>query len=147
MKRLTLLLALTFTLAFPLAAETKLADLSWISGTWTATIDGTTMEEHWTTPAGGLLLGVHRDITPKRTSFEFLRIAETKDGIAYIAQPGGRPATTFLLAEASENRVVFANPAHDFPKRIIYWLHEGQLCARVEGDGGAGEQWCWSRQK
>jgi len=143
MRRLTLFLSLA--LALPLCAATKLADLEWMSGHWAATIDDVEMEELWTPPSGGVLLGLHRDVSKKRTSFEFLRITETNDGIVYLAQPGGQPPTSFALTESSANRVVFANPAHDFPKRIIYWLKDGQLCARVEGDGDSGEQWCWSR--
>lgn len=145
MRRLTLLLSLV--LALPLCAETKLDDLSWMTGHWAATIDGVEMEELWSSVNGGVMLGLHRDISKKRTSFEFIRIAETKDGIVYLAQPGGRPPTPFKLNESTANRVVFANPEHDFPKRIIYWLHESQLCARVEGDGESAEQWCWARLK
>jgi hypothetical protein len=143
MRRLILLLILALTL--PLCAETKLSDLGWLAGRWAATIDGVEMEELWVAPKGGVLLGLHRDISAKRTSFEFIRIAETKDGIYYFAQPGGQPPTPFKLAESSASRVVFANPEHDFPKRILYWMKEGKLCARVEGDGGEGEQWCWAR--
>jgi len=144
MRRSVLLSALLLTL--PLCAETKLADLGWMTGHWAATIDGVEMEEIWSTPAGGLLIGMHRDISKKRTSFEFFRIAETKDGIVYLTQPGGQPATPFRLSEASAKKVVFSNPDHDFPKRIIYWSEANQLCARVEGDGEAAEQWCWSRR-
>jgi hypothetical protein len=145
-----LLLLLLFIVALPLLAEeskTKLNGLAWMSGLWTATIDGVEMEEQWSAPRGGIMLGIHRDVSARRTSFEFLRIAETSDGIAYLAQPGGQPPTAFALVESSADRVVFANPRHDFPKRIIYWLKDAQLCARVEGDGDAAEQWCWTRQK
>lgn len=143
MRRLILLLSLLAVL--PLRGETKIADLAWMTGHWAATIDGVAMEELWSDPRGGLLLGLHRDISKKGTSFEFLRIAETKDGIAYLAQPGGQPPTPFKLTESANQRVVFANPEHDFPKRIIYWMKDAKLCARVEGDGGAGEEWCWAR--
>jgi hypothetical protein len=144
MRRLILLLSLA--IALPLCAETKLADLSWMTGHWASTVDSVEMEELWSSPGGGMMLGLHRDISKKRTSFEFIRIEETKDGIVYLAQPGGRPPTPFKLTESTANRVVFANPEHDFPKRIIYWLHEGQLCARVEGDGESAEQWCWAKK-
>lgn len=143
MKSAALLLACT--LALPLCAQTKLEELSWMSGHWGATIDGVEMEELWSAPKGGMLLGMHRDASKKGTSFEFFRIAETKEGIVYFAQPGGQPATPFRLVESSKQRAVFANPEHDFPKRLIYWIDNAQLCARVEGDGDAAEQWCWSR--
>jgi hypothetical protein len=143
LRRLILLLSLIVVL--PLRAETKLSDLAWMSGHWAATVDGMEMEETWSAPGGGLLLGMHRDISSERTSFEFFRIVETKDGIVYLTQPAGQPPTPFKLTESAEKRVVFSNPTHDFPKRIIYWMKDAKLCARVEGDGDAGEEWCWAR--
>lgn len=138
-------LLLCVALALP-AAAADIDRLGWMSGRWSATINGVEMEEIWTTPRGGMLVGLHRDVSAKRTSFEFMRIEQTKEGIAFIAQPSGGAATIFPLLESSARRVVFANPQHDFPQRIIYELRDGQLCARVEGEGNAAEEWCWSRR-
>jgi hypothetical protein len=47
-------------------------------------------------------------------------------------------------------RVVFENPAHDFPQRVIYWKDGNDLCARIEGtmNGKAeSEEWKWSPGK
>src|SRR4029453_18050159 len=61
--------------------------------TWTGGEDALSMEEHWTEPAGGILLGLHRDVKEGRTVlFEFLRIEETPDAVTYWASPKGRPA-------------------------------------------------------
>lgn len=135
-----------FLLLLALAAQPNLDDLAWMTGHWTSTNDGLVMEEIWTAPRGGVMLGLHRDARETKASFEFIRIAATPEGIVYFAQPGGRPPTPFALTESSATRAVFANPKHDFPKRIIYWLDEGKLCARVEGDGESAEQWCWDRK-
>jgi hypothetical protein len=143
MKRLLFALAL----ALPLSAAPSIHDLRWMSGHWSATISGVEMEELWSEPKGGMLLGMHRDVRANgKASFEFFRIAETKDGIVYFAQPGGCAATPFALVEVSEGRAVFANPQHDFPQRLIYTLRDGRLCARVEGEGAAAEEWCWSKR-
>ncbi|HET8774097.1 MAG TPA: DUF6265 family protein [Thermoanaerobaculia bacterium] len=139
MKTLLLLLALSST-------QPTLDDLSWMSGHWTSAKDGLVMEEVWTEPGGGVMLGLHRDAKGAKASFEFLRIAETNGQIVYLAQPGGKPPTPFTLVELHGKRAVFANPQHDFPKRIIYWLEDGKLCARVEGDGEGAEQWCWAKK-
>jgi len=103
-------------------------------------------------PKGGMMLGVHRDVKNGRAvSFEFFRIEAADDGITYFAQPHGKPATPFkLVAEESKgNRAVFANPEHDFPKRILYWLaRDGALHARIEGDASSTEkpmEWTWRR--
>ena len=141
MKRLLLL----FALALPIAADTKLEDLAWMAGHWGATVDGVEMEEVWLAPKSGVMVGMHRDARPKKASFEFMRIAVTPEGIAFLAQPGGRPVTVFPLTEASARRVVFANPKHDYPQRLIYTLQGKRLCARVEGEGHPAESWCWSR--
>ena len=42
---------------------------AWLAGHWTGTSNGVAMEEHWTSPAGHLLLGMHRDIGPKKTLY------------------------------------------------------------------------------
>lgn len=148
MRRALLALAALFALGVSGASVPDLANLSWMAGHWGARVNGIEMEEVWLPPAGGVMIGMHRDVGPKSSSFEFMRIARTKDGLVLFAQPGGRAATPFLLAEEGRDRVVFANPAHDFPQRITYWREGAKLCARVEGppgDSERAESWCWSR--
>lgn len=138
MKRLVLLALLALPLS---AADPTVADLGWISGHWS---EGG-VEEVWLAPKGDLMLGMSRTVRANgKTAFEFIRIAKTEDGISYIAQPGGKPPTSFKLIESKPGRAVFANPQHDFPKRIVYELRDGKLCARVD-DGKDGDEWCWSR--
>jgi hypothetical protein len=132
----------------PAAAEAPPLDrLAWLAGSWTGGEGDTVMEEHWTTPAGGMMVGLHRDLRPgRRAFFEFLRIVEEKGQISYHAMPAGRsPATVFPLLSMSDRRVVFENPDHDFPQRILYWLDEdGMLHARIEGtEGGETKSMNW----
>lgn len=145
------LLSLSFTAIAAFAeTDTSLESLRWMTGSWYGTVDGVAMEEHWLEPKGGIMLGVHRDIiSPSKTAFEFLRIAQSKEGVGYLASPGGNPATRFALEKIDGERVVFSNPDHDFPQRVIYWRKAPDtLCARVEGminGKQQGEQWCWNR--
>lgn len=135
--------------ATPTTADT-LAQLSWLAGSWAGDTLGVRSEEHWMAPRGGLMVGMHRDVRPgRRTLVEFLRVVADTNGVAYLANPGARaPATRFPLAELGERRVVFANPEHDFPQRIAYWLDgAGHLHARTEGlvNGKVEhEQWRWA---
>jgi hypothetical protein len=125
-----------------------LEGLAWMAGSWAGEQGGLEMEEHWTAPKGGSLLGLHRDVAAGRTvSFEFLRIASSADGIVYWASPQGRPPTPFRLVESKDGRVVFENPGHDFPQRILYWLAaDGSLHARIEGiKGDKAQEWTWRR--
>jgi len=156
MKMKTVALALAGILAAPLRAQTPpapdLSRLSWLEGRWTGVSDGLAMEEDWTAPAGGALLGMHKDVKDGRmVSFEFLRIQTTGEGTFYFASPRSAPPTPFRLVELSDRKVVFENKAHDFPQRILYWLEaSGALHARVEGPQGGkpvAEEWTWTRAK
>ncbi len=136
-------LLLTLLLALPLSAEPKIEDLAFMSGHWAA--DG--VEEVWLAPTADLMTGMNRTVNRSgRASFEFFRIAQTSEGIIYFTQPGGRPALPFKLTELTPNRAVFSNPEHDFPKRILYFLRDAKLCARIDGgEGTKGQEWCWAK--
>lgn len=134
----------------PAGEPVRVEAVAWIAGTWQGTDKGMAMEEVWLAPQGGAMLGLHRDVARGRmVSFEFLRIEESERGLVYLSQPGGRPVTAFPAVEVSGKRVVFENPEHDFPQRILYWLGEdGALHARIEGkDKGkeAAMEWRWTR--
>jgi len=123
--------------------------LAWMAGSWSGTTRGIDMEEHWTAPKGNSMIGMHRDVGKGRTlGFEFLRIEQQGDAIVYLSMPGGRsPATPFPLKEVTGTRVVFENPTHDFPQRIIYWKDGADLRARIEGTQNgkeSGMEWRWS---
>lgn len=141
-------LLVAFSAGLSAQAAPSLADLSWLAGSWHGDSGGVRMEEHWTAPAGNSMIGMHRDVGKGRTMFEFLRIEQRGDQIVYLSMPNGRsPATPFALKELSGTRVVFENPAHDFPQRIIYWKDGADLRARIEGtmNGKAGgQEWRWS---
>ncbi len=136
--------------ARPQAIVTDLTGLAWMAGNWSGAQGGVETEEFWQEPRGNIMLGLHRDVAGGRTvSFEFLRIEATPEAITYWASPRGRPATPFRLIEQKEKRVVFENPKHDFPQRVIYWLGEdGALHAKIEGTLNgkpAAEEWTWRR--
>ena len=79
------------------------------------------------------MLGVSRTVkADKMVGFEFLRIVERDGGLVYVAQPGGKPPTEFVLTELDNQRAVFVNPHHSYPQRIVYELsNEGALTASI----------------
>ena len=84
--------------------DASLGQIEWLAGSWAGRQGDTYTEEHWIEPKGGLMLGVNRTIRESgKTSFEFLRIAETGEGIVYHASPGGRKLTPFRLTKLGEN--------------------------------------------
>ena len=126
--------------------------LAWMEGAWAGEKDGVAMEEVWTAPRGGALLGLHRDVKGGRLlSWEFLRIQATGTGIVYFASPRSAPPTAFKLVEMGAKRAVFENKEHDFPQRILYWVDAGgALHARIEGPQAGetvSEEWVWTKAK
>ena len=110
-------------IALPEPAKATIIDMAWLAGAWTRTSKTSIVEERWTPPNGGAMLGVSRTVKgEKMTAFEFLRIVERNGGLVYIAQPGGRAPTEFVLTELDNQRAVFVNPLHDYPQRIVYEL-------------------------
>ena len=87
-------------------------------------------------PAGGSMLGMSRTVADGLTlEFEFMRIAQEESGdVFFIAKPSGQKEARFKLIKADAREVVFENPAHDFPQRVIYRLGDGgSLLGRIEG--------------
>jgi hypothetical protein len=155
MKLISVLIVCFLFIGTSLAAQDRttrleLSALAWMAGVWSGVTENTEMEEQWTVPKGGMMLGVHRDVRVGRAvSFEFLRIQETADGVTYWASPNGKPATPFRAVEIVGQRVVFENKEHDFPQRIIYWLaSDGRLHARIEGTIKGkleSREWVWKK--
>ena len=117
-----------------------ISDVSWIAGDWQTPAGGRRqIEEHWTTAAGGSMMGVSRTIAGDKTvEFEYLRIEQRADGVYYVAHPKARcPGTDFKLTRASATEAVFENPQHDFPKRIIYRKTEDGVTASIDGGEGS----------
>lgn len=137
-------LALSATLGLAAAATaqgpppTPLDAVAWLAGCWRADGSEPGSTEHWMAPAAGTMLGMARTVRAGRTAaFEFMRIEAEAPGLVFIAQPSGRPPTRFAAARVSATEVVFENPGHDFPQRVIY-AQDGadRLRARIEGTRG-----------
>jgi hypothetical protein len=130
-------------------AATALRGLAFLEGTWRAQIGDATTEEVWTAVSGGTVVGIGRVVSGERTLFfEWMFIASSGDEVVLWAFPRGGEPVPFRLVEQHEGDVVFANPGHDFPKRMRYRSEEGGavLFARVEGDDPAdAEEFRWQR--
>jgi hypothetical protein len=71
----------------------------------------------------------------KTGSYEYLRIVEHDGGLNYVAKPSqNKDETIFRLSRTGKGEVIFENPDHDFPQRIIYRQPDANtLNARIEG--------------
>jgi len=108
----------------------------WMSGYWLACEGGETAET-WVGAGRETLVGTNLS----DGGYDFLRIATNEDGqVVYYSMPGGRsPPTEFVLTGHADQRAVFENPVHDFPKRIIYDRDGDVMTARIDG-GESSEQ-------
>jgi hypothetical protein len=136
-----LVLALAAPPAAPPAAQVPPVEtLAWMSGCWSAEQGSSTVEELWTRPAGGVMLGLSRTLRDGSLgSFEHLLLQSRGDTAIYRASPSGQATTEFASTRVSDTLAVFENPEHDFPRTISYRKAPGDsLHARVEGPGADG---------
>lgn len=133
------------------ASPAKIGQLAWLQGTWFSDDGSEIVEEQWLKPRGGMMLGVNRTVPAKGAAkFEFMRLAETPEGLTFFASPGGKPATPFPAVEVGENRVVFENPKNDFPTRILYRREGDLLHGAIEGNFQGKNlkmEWKWRLDK
>ncbi|MEO8042091.1 MAG: DUF6265 family protein, partial [Acidobacteriota bacterium] len=122
---------------FSQTASTKLSDLGWLAGCWEMRNEKRDLliTEMWMKPAGDAMLGVGRTLKAgKLVDYEFLRIVEDANGLSYISRPSAnKDDTVFKMIRSSANEIVFENPTHDFPQRILYKRNGDKMTARIEG--------------
>lgn len=115
-------------------------DLRWLHGCWQR--DGGANVEMWFRSGDDLLVGLNFDIG--RPVFEYLRIEKANSEPVYVAQPGGRPPVHFALHRASDQHLIFANDAHDYPQRISYRRQGDELNATISAaDGENAMEFAW----
>jgi hypothetical protein len=134
-------LALLATVPSGAASATTAAQRAgWLAGCWAGEKGTTRFREIWTVASPDLVLGINVTTSPsKPAEFEYLRIESLEGRLALVPQPGGAPPTRFELstADSTADTALFANPQHDFPKRIAYRQLEGGASLLAWIDGGA----------
>lgn len=138
---------LTLVLATGFSQSSRTAHLGWLSGRWVEEGPDGWAEENWTPPRGGVMLGTGRTGKGNQArSFEFMRIADGPDGVAFWGSPGGQAPVAFPLVEERTGEIAFENPRHDYPTRISYRREGKTLIATTSGPGGANPQtWRYRR--
>ena len=119
------------------SAARHTAALAWLAGCWERRTARGLVEEQWTAPRGGLLLGTSRTTRGDSVvEYEQMRIHEVGDTLVFTASPSRQATTSFRAGAAgAAGGVTFENPAHDFPQRVRYAPAAGgdSLLARIEG--------------
>lgn len=115
----------------------SLDSLSWLTGCWVSVGGEPGSGEYWTPLAGESLFGVSRTVRGGQTvAFEFMQIRRKADGlIELVAHPSGQDTSSFRLTATTGGKIVFEDPAHDFPQRIVYQTQgPDELLAWIEGE-------------
>ena len=120
------------------AQTVSIKDVAWLHGCWELRDGDRVVEERWTPPRAGSMLGVGRTTRgSKLVEHEFILLSERDGRLAYEAHPSGQATTTFMSRPIAGREVVFEDPTHDFPQRVGYRsTGPGQLLAWVEGTTG-----------
>jgi hypothetical protein len=126
----------------PAAAQARVDAVKWLTACWEAASPTRRIVERWKPAAGGEMRGDSRTVAGAReVEGERLRIFAKGDTLVYDAHPSGQARTEFRAPSVAGDSVVFANPAHDFPQRIIYKkVGADSLIARIEGDRAGRRQ-------
>jgi len=132
---LRVLLATAVVSLVPNGADAQSAKLHWLAGCWERRSGATLITEQWTNPRGGMMLGTGQTTRADSTiEYEQLRIFDRTGQTVYGAMPSGQPPAEFVATNVTDSLVVFSNPAHDFPQRVIYRRRgNDSLLARIEG--------------
>lgn len=128
----------------------NLASVAWLLGTWHAESRDALITETWVTVSGTTYEG--HGVTRSRADgrlrdSEDLRLLEMGDGVFYVAKVAHneRPVA-FRLTSCSDGKLVFENPAHDFPRRIEYRrVDDGRFEAHVSDGADRGFRLVFSR--
>lgn len=133
-----LLLGAAPSLSAQAAAKFDLGAASWLGGCWEMRRGPSVTQEMWMAPSGGAMLGVSRNVVRDTVrEWEHLMLGPTPSGLAYVAKPARQAETAFAATQISDSLLVFENPQHDFPQRILYRRRGADsVIARIEGPRG-----------
>lgn len=123
------LILLSACISAPKAVPENANHLDWLTGCWQSE-EGDT-REIWSTSEGGYLFGYsvvfHEG---QAVFFEQMRI-DPGETPTFNAYPRGTGPSAFPAVEIEDQSVTFANAAHDYPQKILYYRDGDDLRARI----------------
>ncbi len=117
-----------------------LAGVAWLTGCWSMSAPGVTIEEYWMPPRGGAMLGMSRTVQDgETTAYELVLIREAEGRLLFEAHPSGQAHAVFESTRLNGETATFENPKHDFPRRIVYSrLSADSISAVIDDAKGGG---------
>lgn len=125
MKKLALLASLLLVISCKKdTLADKLNPAQWIVGNWEQKTDKGILTESWQRQNDSVFVGSCYFINESDTLHrETILLEQRADSITYSANVKGQnndKAVPFRLTTANTNSLVFENPAHDYPQKIVY---------------------------
>lgn len=133
----------------------KMAKVAWLTGNWGHTSKEGALTENWVKANDSVMHGESYFVVgEKDTVFaETVELAETNGKMVYtVTVPGQNEEkpVPFELTSANENQLVFENPKHDYPNKIVYnKIGNDSVMAEISGmqkGKPASEQFGMKRQ-
>ncbi len=128
----------------------SIQSLSWMEGRWMGTLDGQEIEEHWSRPNAGTIIGMFRWVRDGKVNFyELLAIEEEASGTAMKIKhfsPGLKgwedkdEAIEFDLVQLDVMRAVWFKRGGQQAKWLIYERVEDKMEAWFETEESAGDK-------
>lgn len=110
-----------------------LKPFQWLQGHW-ASDDDWVRHETWQSISEDTMEGKGWSQTPNGESRdqESLRLMMMQDAVFYLAKVAhNRLPIAFKATRCQPDLAVFENPAHDFPQRLTYRLHDRRLHVEI----------------
>jgi hypothetical protein len=125
--------------------DATLAELDWLTGSWAGEGLGGQVEEHWSKPAGGTMIGMFRLVVSGDTTrvSEFLMIEQEGDHVTYRFRHFGprhvpwekEAPLVFDLVRLTDREAVFHSSVQTNPKRLTYRrVGDDHLTVQVQGE-------------
>lgn len=105
-------------------SHAQLDKARWLIGEWGNSSKEGDLTEIWSQLNDSTLAGKTSFVAGKDTIFmESIEIVQKNDSLFYNTQVSNQndgKSISFKNTDATENQVVFENPKHDFPQKIVY---------------------------
>jgi|SRR5687768_10743451 len=122
----------------PISPPKKIAQASWLIGTWSGKLKDRINYETWEKYNDSTFVGRSYSIQQGDTvSSESIKLVQRGEAINYIPTVQGQNndmAVMFTLTSSDSSKLIFENPAHDFPQIITYrMISQDSLIAEISG--------------
>ncbi|WP_310379261.1 DUF6265 family protein [Flavobacterium sp.] len=131
-------LILAFTSCNKSNKNDKIKLSNWLIGKWENKSESGNLEETWTKVNDSTFQGLSFYIKGKDTlHFESIVLQQNGEDLVYIPTVKGQnndKPVPFKLTASTDKQLVFENPKHDYPQKIIYnQITNDSLVAEISG--------------